>query len=66
MIWSKINPKQPFACVSDKPFKYDVWKRVPDVSKAVDLLGFEAKTSLDAMLDELIPWIKTQIELGGI
>ena len=37
-----------------------------DVSKAADLLGFEAKTSLDAMLDELIPWIKTQIELGGI
>jgi len=43
-----------------------VQKRVPNVSKAKKLLGFEAKTSLSVALDEIIPWIDEQIKLGGI
>lgn len=66
LIWSKINKDKPFRYVSDKPFKYDVQKRIPDVTKAKKLLGFEAKTDLSTALDEIIPWIKEQIELGGI
>ena len=66
MIWKRANPKKPFRYVTEKPFKYDVQKRIPDVAKARDLLGFTASTGLDAMLDEIIPWIQTQIELGGI
>ncbi len=66
LIWDKINPKIPFNFVSDKPFKYDVQKRVPSVDKARSLLGFEAKTELSDALDEIIPWIDTQIKLGGI
>jgi UDP-glucose 4-epimerase len=66
MIWKKINKDKPFHFVSDKPFTYDVQKRVPDVRKAKDQLGFEALTSLERALDEIIPWIKEQIELGGI
>lgn len=66
LIWKKINPEKPFRYVSDPPFLYDVQKRVPDVSKAKKLLGFEAKTSLDEALDEIIPWLKEQIEKGGM
>jgi nucleoside-diphosphate-sugar epimerase len=66
MIWKKINPDKPFAVVSDDPFEYDVQKRVPDTSKAKKILGYEANTSLDTMLDELIPWIKEQVENGNI
>ena len=66
MIWRKINLDKPFNFVSDKPFTYDVQKRVPDVRKAKELLGFEALTSLERALDEIIPWIKEQIEIGGI
>jgi nucleoside-diphosphate-sugar epimerase len=66
LIWKKINGTQPFNFISDTPFKYDVQKRVPSVEKAKRLLGFEAKTSLSDALDEVIPWIKTQIEVGGI
>jgi nucleoside-diphosphate-sugar epimerase len=40
--------------------------RVPDVQKARKVLGFEATTTLDQMLDEVIPWIRTEIEAGGI
>ena len=32
--------------------------------KAKDLLGFEAKTSLNDMLDIVIPWIKDATKLG--
>jgi nucleoside-diphosphate-sugar epimerase len=66
LIWKKIKKDKPFKYVSDKPFTYDVQKRVPATEKAEKILGFEAKTTLDQMLDELIPWIKQQIEIGGI
>ena len=66
-IWHKINgPEKPFRYVSDQPFQYDVQKRVPDVEKAEKLLGFKAETPLDAILDEVIPWIVEQVRLGGI
>lgn len=66
LIWKKINPKKPFAYVSDKPFTYDVQKRIPDTSKAKRMLGFEAKTTLSNMLNEVIPWVRKQIEVGAI
>jgi nucleoside-diphosphate-sugar epimerase len=66
VIWKRLKPGVPFRYTSDAPFKYDVQKRVPDVSKAKELLGFEAKTDLNTILDEVIPWIQKQIELGGI
>lgn len=66
LIWRKIKPDSPFRFVSDTPFEYDVQKRVPDVKKAREMLGFEANTTLSSALDEIIPWIQTQIEIGGI
>lgn len=66
LIWRKINGDKPFRYISDKPFKYDVQKRVPSVEKAKRILGFEAKTTLDEALDEVIPWIEEQIRIGGI
>lgn len=67
LIWRKIKgDDEPFRFVSDDPFTYDVQKRVPLVEKAKRILGFEAGTSLDIALDEIIPWIRQQIEVGGI
>lgn len=66
VIWKKINKNKKFNYVSDKAYEHDVQKRVPDVSKAKKILGYEAETTLDKMLDEVIPWIKKQIELGAI
>ncbi|HXL73760.1 MAG TPA: NAD(P)-dependent oxidoreductase, partial [bacterium] len=65
-IWKYLKPGVPFRYTSDEAFKYDVQMRVPDVSKAKNMLGFEATTGLDTILDEVIPWIKKQVELGGI
>ncbi|MCE5339688.1 MAG: NAD(P)-dependent oxidoreductase [Planctomycetaceae bacterium] len=64
-IWKKINGDKPFEYASDKPFEYDVQKRIPDVEKAKKILGVECNTTLEQALDEVIPWIKQQIELGG-
>src|SRR5208283_9929 len=65
VIWHKIHgDKKPFRYVSDPPFPYDVQERSPDVTKAREVLGFEATTSLEEILDEVIPWIEEQISLG--
>jgi nucleoside-diphosphate-sugar epimerase len=65
-IWNKIKPGVQFRYVTDKAYPYDVQKRVPDVAKAKRALGFVATTSLDEMLDIVIPWVKQQVEFGNI
>ena len=66
VIWKRLKPGIPFRYKSDEPFKYDVQKRVPDISKAKTMLGYEANTGLDTILDEVIPWIENQVRIGGI
>lgn len=67
IIWRKIKgPDVPLNLTSDPGFEYDVQKRVPDVSKAKEVLGFEATTTLEDMLDEVIPWIKNAVADGTI
>ena len=65
-IWNRLRPGVPFSYVSDDPFEHDVQKRVPAVEKARDVLGFEATTSLDEMLDEVVPWISDAVRDGLI
>ncbi len=65
-IWKRINGDVPFEWVSDDPFEHDVQKRVPSVQKAKDVLGFECTTTLDEMLDVVIPWIIQAVEDGLI
>jgi nucleoside-diphosphate-sugar epimerase len=67
VIWRKIKgPDVPLRLVSDDPFEYDVQKRVPDVTKAREVLGFEATTSLEEMLDEVIPWVRRAVADGRL
>jgi nucleoside-diphosphate-sugar epimerase len=67
VIWKKIKGNDvEMRIVNDEAFEYDVKRRIPNVDKARELLGFEASTSLDVMLDEVIPWIKRAIADGNI
>ena len=67
LIWTKIKgPGVPLRVTHDDPFTYDVQRRVPSTEKAKLILGFEATTSLSAMLDEVIPWIRQAIEAGTV
>ena len=62
MIWQKIHGSaKPFRYVSDAARRYDVQERSPNVTKAKRLLGFEATTPLEVILDEVVPWIAAQI-----
>jgi nucleoside-diphosphate-sugar epimerase len=67
LIWVKVHGTQrQLNLVSDPPYEHDVQRRVPDVRKAREVLGFEATTSLDQMLDEVIPWVRDEIAAGRI
>jgi UDP-glucose 4-epimerase len=67
LIWRRIKgPETPFRYLTDPPFEYDVQNRVPATEKARRVLGFEAATSLDAMLDEVIPWVDAAIHAGRL
>jgi UDP-glucose 4-epimerase len=60
LVWRKINGDRPFRVEHDPPYEHDVQLRSPDTSKARRLLGFEATTSLDSMLDEVIGWMRNE------
>jgi len=53
VIWRKIKGAE-------------VPRRVPSTDKAKRMLGFEATTSLETMLDEVIPWIAQAVENGTL
>ncbi|HET9458238.1 MAG TPA: NAD(P)-dependent oxidoreductase [Candidatus Limnocylindrales bacterium] len=66
-VWTKVHGDgRPFSYVSDPPFEHDVQLRVPDTRKAKAVLGYEATTSLEVMLDEVIPWIRNELEAGRL
>jgi nucleoside-diphosphate-sugar epimerase len=63
-IWRRIKGDVPLRWVADEPFEHDVQRRVPAVEKARDVLGFEATTTLEEMLDEVVPWIAQALADG--
>jgi nucleoside-diphosphate-sugar epimerase len=67
VIWTKINGAgKPFRFTSEPAFEHDVAKRVPETKKAKEVLGFYADTTLEVMLDEVIPWIQSARNSGLI
>lgn len=58
IIWKKLNPNKPFNYISDEPYRYDVQKRIPDTTKAKDILGFEHTISLEESIDEVIEYMR--------
>jgi len=67
VIWRKCrDDDEPLRYVSDPAFDHDVARRVPSTDKAREVLGFEATTTLEDMLDEVIPWIRQAMADGRI
>ena len=67
IIWNKIHKSsKPFRFVSDEAYEYDVQRRISATDKARKILNFECNTTLDQMLDEVIPWIQMAINEGKI
>jgi len=67
MIWARVRgPGSQLRLAHDLPFRHDVQQRVPGTGKAKRLLGFEATTGLDRMLDEVIGWVRAAIDSGAL
>jgi UDP-glucose 4-epimerase len=66
LIWRKIRGDEPLEIIHLPGYAHDVQVRTPDVSKSRRLLGFEATTSLDEVLDVVIPWIRDHLVLGSV
>lgn len=67
IIYTKItNQKKIPRIISEPPYEFDVQMRVPSTEKAKEYLGFEATTTLEKALDEIIPWVKKAIAEGLI
>ncbi|MBF0492346.1 MAG: NAD(P)-dependent oxidoreductase [Deltaproteobacteria bacterium] len=66
LIWKKIRPGEVLQIESDQAYPHDVQKRVPATHKAKQILGFEANTPLESVVEEIIPWIQEQIQRGTI
>ncbi|MGH9070343.1 MAG: NAD-dependent epimerase/dehydratase family protein [Acidimicrobiales bacterium] len=67
VIWRKVRGGDvPLRLVHDQPYEHDVARRVPDVAKAAEVLGFTATTTLDEMLDEVIPWVDAELRAGHL
>ena len=58
LVWKILNPDQEFAFVSDEAYEYDVQKRIPNTSKAKEVLGFEAEVSLETSVREVIEYMR--------
>jgi len=66
VIWRMMKGDAPLTIVHDDAYEYDVQKRIPDVSKAREILGFECDTTLEQMLSEVIPWVTQAVSDGRL
>lgn len=57
-VWKRINPDKPFRCEHDPAYEHDVQFRLPDISKAREVLGFEAKITLDESINEVLEYMR--------
>jgi nucleoside-diphosphate-sugar epimerase len=66
-VWRSANgTKLPFKFINEPPFEYDVRYRVPDVTKAMNLLGFVSEVTLQQAVDEVVAWCRQEIEAGRL
>jgi nucleoside-diphosphate-sugar epimerase len=58
LVWSLINPDKEFSYILEDGYKYDVQKRIPNIDKAKNLLGFEAEIKIKDSVEEVLQWMK--------
>ena len=58
MLWEICGRKESFKLKHLPAFKHDVKRRVPDIKKARELLGWEPRTSLMETLKKYVSWYK--------
>ena len=56
-VWSKLKPGEKLRLEHDESYYYDVQKRIPDTTKAKEILGFEAEIGLEESVSEVIEYM---------
>ncbi len=62
VIWKELYNDAPLSFIHETPFEYDVQKRIPDVSKAKNMLGIVCDTPLEESVKEVIKWMRFKID----
>jgi nucleoside-diphosphate-sugar epimerase len=57
IIWKILKPGQDLRIIKDESYEYDVQKRIPDTSKAKEILGFEVEISLEESIKEVVEYM---------
>jgi nucleoside-diphosphate-sugar epimerase len=57
-VWNILNPDLEFSFVSDEAYIYDVQKRIPDTSKAQELLGFKSEITIEQSILEVVEYMR--------
>jgi nucleoside-diphosphate-sugar epimerase len=65
-IWQEMEIKKPFKAKFVKGFKFDIKRRVPDVSKVKKIINWEPQTRFEDGLKEVIVWLKNQKKQGKL
>lgn len=65
-IWRVLGDKRPFKVKFEKPFQYDIKRRVPNVQKAKKMLNWEPKVKFEEGLKEVITWLQKQKQEGNL
>ncbi len=60
-LWKICDQTKELKFKNVEGFKYDVKRRVPDVTKMKNLLGWEAKIKLDDGLKEVVTWLRERM-----
>jgi len=61
IVWKELY-NTPLKFEYADSFKYDVQCRIPDTSKALNLLGFKCEVPLEQSVKEVISWIKRSLK----
>jgi len=64
-IWNLMGIKKPFKIKYIKGFKYDIKRRVPNVSKIKREIGWQPSVKFEDGLSEVITWLKNQKTQGN-
>lgn len=64
-LWELCDRREPFRLAHLEPLAHDIQRRIPDVSKARRLLGWQPRVGLDEGLRRVIEWYKAEVLAKG-
>ena len=65
-IWRLAGVKKPFKAKFASPFKFDIKRRVPDITKIKKMINWQSQVNFDHGLMEVITWLKQQKSQGKL